>query len=223
MKLLKTTSLAITALALTACSGTTSVSFDLELNLNSPDYEEDILDAAELVVERQIAAFETYEELEETTESIERDGTTIKVTANEELLIEDLTRRLTRPFSFEFMEIVPLEEAEIVVAETEGYAPIGLTGDHVEWLTAEGEIKTPGSVKIQFTAEGTELKNRLFSENIGEHIGLFVRGMPVYKLLVEDDDIEGNTLILNIPDAELGYIFADDVNVGLQVAFTPSK
>ena len=222
MKTIKLTTLAISALLLTAC-GTSSVSYDLNLNLKSPDYEENVLDAAKLIVERHIKAAEASIGVEETINEIERNGTTIKVTFNNEEMIEELNNRLTRPFAFEFMEVVPIEEAQVVVAETEGYSPFGLTGDHVDWLTAEGGDGTPGIVTVKFTEEGAEVKNKMFGERVGENVGLFVRGMPVYKLLIEEDDIEGNTLALNIPDAALGYIFADDVNVGLQVTFTPKE
>ena len=61
----------------------------------------------------------------------------------------------------------------------------------------------------------------LFAESEGKNIGIFIRNQLVSKLLVDTDELIDDIIITDIPTVQLANVFADDVNVGLHVTFTP--
>ena len=225
MKVLLRTSCFLALLLLTACSSTT-VTYDLSFNTEAKDTKNELILASMRMIERRVSSLDEEYGFENSLKDVDvkrtKENVQLIVKLNEEEVAEELTIRLISPFSIEFMENVPMEEADIVVAETQGFKNIALSQEHVTWLTAtKNEKNDEGIVSIEFTPEGIELKRELFKERPGGFIGIFVRKQPVYKLLVEGDDMDNENLLMKIPAVELGRVFADDVNVGLHVSFSP--
>jgi len=63
----------------------------------------------------------------------------------------------------------------------------------------------------------------LFSEHSGEDIGLFIRNQLAANFAINQDSFGGAITIPNVPSAELAQIFADDMNVGINMTFTQSQ
>lgn len=100
----------------------------------------------------------------------------------------------------------------------------GIDGAMLSWiqpvhLTDTGEL----GVELQFTPAGRKAVEGMFKSNKGKDIGIFVRDLMVSKLRINADKPGESIIISGIPSAKVAEIFADDVNVGLHVAFSPSK
>lgn len=210
---------------LAGCGDKGTVAYSVALKESGVERADDLFAATMRVVERRIEAVAAQQNIKDPLEdiAIERNGTeaTITLKLSNTGINEMLRDDLTQSFTFRFMKEVPLEEAEVVVAETEGFSALPLTEEHLAWVDAKGEGQDPGSAVLHFTAEGQELEQQIFSEHTNENIGIFVRGMPVYKFLVEEADLNQPTLSMNIPNAELAQVFADDMNVSLHTTIAP--
>ncbi len=199
----------------TAANDTT---YRLTLDEYGQNHHRELALAAENILERRLAAMGV-----EAPVNTERDGDDYLMSMNldNQELKETLTSQLAEPFTFRIMKLVPLEEADVVLAETEGYKETGVTEEHVEWLSAERMENGTGQVTIEFTQAGRDALDQVFQENVGGYLGLFVRDIPAYKLLVETDEVQGRIVITDIPEPEFAEVFADDANVGLHVTFEP--
>ena len=96
-----------------------------------------------------------------------------------------------------------------------------MTEEHLEWVEAAEELDNKGRITLSFSPEGRELMRTVFRQNVGRNIGLFVREKLVAKLQVDTAELKDDIIITGIPSPELARVFADDVNVGLHVIFTP--
>ena len=211
---------------LVAC-GNKTVSIDLTIRATDETELQRILAMTKRMVERRVESIEAREGVTETLEDItidrKTDGAQLKLRFSTPIIGPILSEDLAEPFTLEFMEECPVEEADFVVAETQGYKKIPLGIEDVSWLLTEKESEIPGVVTMQFTPEGAQKKTELFEPRMGKNIGIFIRGLPVYRLRVEQDDVEKPVLLIKVPNAELGSVFADDVNTGLHVSFYPVK
>jgi hypothetical protein len=212
----------VCALALVACGKGATVAFDMQVNGVGPKKADELLVTAMRTTERRAKALEEKMAIENLLEDIDvrRHGGDARMivrlsTKDAEALF---TERVTEDFTLEFMETAPVEEADIIVGETQGFRRINLHKEDIEKLT-----ETSGGALIHFTDTGAQKKNALFAERMGEEIGIFIRGMPVYKLRVEDQDVQDETLLIKIPQPNVIPVFVDDVNVGLHVSFSPIK
>jgi hypothetical protein len=210
------------SLLFSAC-GSNGVTFNLQVDIVPGMDRQELLAASVRMMERRVQAVEQQEGWQNTLEDIDvtnaGDGAVMTVTLNESgvgpLLVEDVTR----PFSFEFMVQVPQEEADVVVAETQGYKRTGLETSHVQMLRSQA-AGDAAEVLVEFTAEGKTKKGEIFREHIGETMGLFVRGLPIYQFVVEQGDVSGDAFVIKVPQAGLAAVFTDDVNTGLHITFT---
>ena len=224
---MKKTILPFVAIAtiLTGCMGASnaSITYKATTTLTNQERIQEMPQAINRLLEnRLIALGEMPLEIEVEPES---NGFEAEVTlsgSNIEVL-SILTEKITAPTTLRFMVEAPLEEADIILAEKEGFKETLLTEDHIDWLTAKAHpVTRKGEVVLNFTEEGKTLKTQIFEENKGKHVGIFVRERPVYKLKIEDEDISEDILVLrNIPNPEIAQIFADDINIGLHITFTP--
>ncbi|MDD5469444.1 MAG: hypothetical protein PHO92_01445 [Candidatus Peribacteraceae bacterium] len=211
------------AALLVACSGK-NASYDLTIKAKDEAQLQRILATTTRMVERRVEAIEYREGVTDTLEdiTISRKGGNTQLTLrfSTPIIAPILTEDLLEPFTMEFMEECPVEEADFVVAETQGYKRIPLGTEDVSWLLTEEESGIVGGVTMQFTPEGAQKKAELFEPRMGKNIGIFIRGLPVYRLRVEPDDVEEPVILIKVPDSELGSVFADDVNTGLHVSFS---
>ena len=225
MRLSKTAPLLLTVL-LVACSSK-SMSLDLTFKAVDEADTQRLLAMTTRMVERRVESIEAQEELQDTLKDITIDrnanGARMKLRFSTPIIGPILTEDLLATLTLEFMEECPIEEADFVVADTQGYKKIPLGAEDVSWLLTEEETKTPGVVTMQFTPEGAKKKAELFEPRMGKNIGIFIRGLPIYRLRVEPEDVENPVILIKVPNAELGAVFADDVNTGLHVSFYQVK
>ena len=195
------------------------------VSIDSPERETELYRASISVIEGRVRAAAAHLELEDIVEDVDIDRRKNTITLTIENGTEELEEKvqggLTSPFSFEFYvqadTDIPVEEADIIVGETQGFNKTSLSTEHVDWVFVDKD----GAAIIEFTEEGKAAKKQVFSELEGEFIGIFVRGKPTYKFLVEEKDIQEDTLLVKTSNAQLSQVFANDVNVGLHVSFTP--
>jgi len=213
----------LSAVLLAAC-GSDRMAYDLHLTAAAGLDTDEIIGASVRMVERRVEAISDAQGWTGAMKDIDvrktENGARITVQATKTELLPFLTEDLTEPFSFEFMEEVPVEDSDVVVADSIGYRNLALNGQDVRWLVARDGGET-ALVTVQFTEEGRARKKQVFSENVGEELGLFVRKHPVYRFLVEQNDVSEDTFTIKVPQKELAEVFADDVNAGLHASFSP--
>jgi hypothetical protein len=142
----------------------------------------------------------------------------VQTQAAADLLREDLAE----PFKLSIMRTVkPGETATLEIDAHGGFVDTGIFEQHLEWVIASEESDNRGRITLRFTEEGRELMRKVFKQNVGKQIGLFVRERLIAKLQVDTAELKDDIIITGIPSSELARVFADDVNVGLHVTFTP--
>lgn len=214
-------SIAATILLLSACASTqASVTYKLGFS-NFSDTEEirtELIQQSLRVMERRLQAMN--EPIIDKELNVE--DSTIALTVENEEALDVLTGDMQEAFDLQIMQEAAPAEAEITVEGHGGFKSTGITGADLEWVNArQQEGSDMGEVRLVFTEEGRNKMSTLFQENVGKNIGLFVRGLLVSKLQVETAELKDEIVIRDIPLFELAQTFADDVNVGLHVTFTP--
>lgn len=209
------------SLLLAACNTTGSVTYELTKDVSDPADASELVRQSLRVIERRLDAM--GEEITDKSTTSTADKTTITLQTPHQEALDDLTSQLQAPFDLEFMaQTREGETADLSVEGHGGFKKQGITGDDILWVESRQQSGTDkGEVRILFTPEGKEKMAKLFKENKGRFIGLVVRGVLVSKLQVETDEMKDDIVIRDIPSAELAQVFADDVNVGLHVTFTP--
>ncbi len=207
---------------LTACSTTSTQTYELQFDSDNTDRQADLAIASMDVVRRRIEAHGS----EPRDLDIERagSGTTLVVKVQDAALGEALTTELTAPFVLDFMvQSAEGEPVDAIVEEHGSFRKIGLGGSTVDWVLPEVDPSDPlhGRLLIGFTQEGIVIAQNVFKEHSGKFLGLFVRGQLAAKIKIEDAIPENAIVISGLPNQELAEVFADDVNVGLHVTFVP--
>lgn len=228
---------ALAAFIIVGCKGSTVLSYDLIFDIEETGKQNILSLASMRVIERRLANI--GEEAIDLGIAKKNGTTRITVELENEIAAEIIHEELTTPFKLRIMseaedtgeeEAEDGEEAEAerdvshneIFVEGHGvFLEAGITEEHIRWLEASEEAGGKGRVTISFTEEGRDAMESIFSESEGKIIGLFVRERLVSKLLVSTDTLEDEIVITDIPTVELARIFADDVNVGLYVTFSP--
>ena len=197
--------------------------YELTFNTGSQKDQTDLTSASLRVIEGWLGAFKSSLQ----GSSIEKKGDkpvlVLKLATPDDAAA--LTERLTAPFTMQIMrEAGEKETADITIEKIGGFKATGITEKDVQWVDSQTNPQTgKGAASIIFTAEGGQKLKKLFAENNGKSIGIFVRGRLVSRKLVDGTDTQESILIDNIPSPEVAKVFADDVNVGLHVTFTLVK
>lgn len=220
--------LLVSATLVVACANDASsdahMRYEIDTGITDTQRLEDLQQSAKRVLESRLIALGEFARDVEVTRTSGGFDAKITLSGSNTAVFDTMTEKLTEPLTITFMvETENLEEADVIVAETEGFNETLLNEDHIDWVTADAHpVTESGEVTIRFTQEGLELKKEIFEEQMDNNIGVFVRNRPVYKMKVEQDDIDSDVLVLrNIPRADMAQIFADDMNVGLHTTFTP--
>ena len=194
-----------------------STVFEWELSPAGTEHKEELLQSSLSTIESRINAL-ALEPLENV--SVTHDSGRIVITGLPEEIASELDQKLQQRFALNIMKQVPLEEARLVLAETDGYADTAFTEQHVKYLTIIPS-NVPGSavIEVELTTEGSAVLRQVYQEHLGEHLSIFVRDRPIYQFLVEEDDLQKTKIYMTIPAPELGKIFVDDVNTSLYVSF----
>jgi hypothetical protein len=205
---------------LVACSGGTQVTYHLQFDTENVAKRTELSLAVTRVIERRLQSM--GEKPNDFDMRQEEEGSRMTFRVETEAAADILTVDLTEPFALQIMrEARPGQTPDIEIDGHGGFLGTGITQEHLTWIEASEEENGKGRVTLQFTEEGRTLMGKVFRENVGRNIGLFVRSRLVAKLQVDTAEIKDDIIITGIPSYELARVFADDVNVGLHVAFTP--
>lgn len=205
---------------LASCGGEFNRTYQLSFDVTDNELRQELMQQSVDVITRRLDSMETSLIAAEFSAS----GATalLKVTVSDEETANMLTAGLTEPFTFDIMVEAPAEEADVTVEDLGGFKRTGVNGDDVEWVQARQEPgSAKGQVRLVFTAAGRDELTALFAQNIGKNVGVFVRDRLVSMLSVQSAELDDDVVISGIPDPIMADVFADDVNVGLHVTFTP--
>ena len=209
---------AVTALLLAGCA-TQTFTYKVTLKTDDTDKRTELVKAVRRVIERRLEAIG-----EEPSIDVRNEQGQIIVDVNVEdpIIGESLTEQLQEPFSMRIMTQVADGKGDITVEGQGSFKESGITEEHLLWVSAGPDTNPEkGRVLLEFSDQGRTLMGQVFRQNSGKYIGLFVRNRLVSKLLVESTEVKDTILITDIPSPILAEIFADDLNVGLYVTFTP--
>ncbi len=220
---MRRTTLALVSLSLVlvSCGGATG-RFTLSFKNVAAERQEELTKASVRVMERRLLAQEKklVSSKTETTNGV----TTVMVAASDSAGLSALKKGLQQPFSISILKQVPAGKGDIVSEKFGDFKELGISTESFDWVVAGSQTlgaQQQGFVQLEFTPQGQTILKKVFAENQGATIGVFVRGMLISKKVVEKSDTgEGGITIDGIPTPDLAQAFADDVNVGLHVGFT---
>lgn len=208
-------------LALAACTQSSTVSYDLTFRVDDPALQQQLTEQSLRVVERRL--FLMQEDILD--KSVQTGSGTARITIKTEHpeATDALTDDLTSPFEFAIMKEVPAGSgADITVEGHGGFAATDIGNDDLNWVQARTQPgTTKGEVRLVFTEEGRAKMAALFEEMNGKNIAIFVRDRLVSKMRVDSEELQDDIVIQDIPDPALAQVFSDDLNVGINVTFTP--
>ncbi len=211
-------SLLCLTLILAACGGV-SASYDVTFQRVTADQATELGKAIERMVESRAVAMEKKMLSKKFTG--DEKGGTLTIRISDEEGAHTLTELITRPFSFQLMTQAELGKGKIKTEKHGEYNPSGLNETHVDWVKAQPPQNGYAKVTIDFTPEGKTLLQKIFAENQGKLIGVFVRESLMSVKLVNADDLTRDSIIIdNVPSAQIASAFADDVNVSVHATFT---
>ena len=210
-----------TALFLAACSLQQTVQYELSFYSTDKNTQEALTLTSLRVIERRLEHLEAP--ATEKTSEVKDGKTIITVKIPSKDAAAALTAELTEPFKVRIMAQTGSGEISDITVENHGsFRETGITEKDFEWVDARKDPKNDmGEVRLRFTEDGNEKMKNLFRQMKGKNIGLFVRDKLVSVLLVSSDVFPNDIVIGDVPSPELAQVFADDMNVGLYVIFTP--
>jgi preprotein translocase subunit SecD len=213
--------LLLSAILLLAGCTSNAINYQLTFNLTDPAIQSDLTSRSLRVIDRRLERI--GERVMKNSITKNEEGVLLTLELSDAVAIDTLSEELTAPFTLRIMrQAVGTEAPDAVVTGHGGFMETGLTEAHLNWADAREDPATQkGEVRLTFTPEGRALLADVFKKNKGKYIGLFVRDKLVSKLLVETDELKETIIIRDIPSPDVASIFADDLNVGLHVTFTP--
>ncbi len=214
--------LSFAVLLLSACGETPTISFRADVtDVGGQVQRQTVLTQSLNVVQRRLESM--GEEPEASDIQPNGSGAIITIGAEHQEALDALMTDLQAPFDLRVMSQVGKEEkADITVERHGGFVNTGITHDDLVWVEAGQETDSEmGAVRLVFSEEGRAKMSALFKEMKGKNIGIFVRNQLISLLQVETDVLQDDIVIRQIPSLELAQIFAEDVNVGIHVTFTP--
>lgn len=212
--------LASALLLLTAC-GATNVRYKISFNIDDAEQQSSLTLASLRVIERRLQRL--GDQLLEQDMKTRDQKVIISLKIRDKEASETLKAELVKPFTLSIMEQSSEKTADTVVEGHGGFRKTDVTQEHLQWVEARayGPEGKQGMVILYFNPDGRALMQKIFKKNKGKAIGIFVRGQLVSKLTVDTDKVKDDIVIQNIPSYEIARVFADDMNVGLHVTFTP--
>jgi Tfp pilus assembly protein PilX len=208
------------ALTLVACS-TNVLQYDLKYNVQDTNRQAALASAAARVIERRLSNLEQVPE----QGNVVVQGNRLTIKPKDTETADALREQLMQPFSISLMVETDAAHADITNEKYGSFKETGIKEaqfDSVELKTGNGAGTS--SAAVFFTPEGKAMLTKVFRENQGKAIGIFVRGTLMSKRVIDASNItQENITIDGIPTAELASAFTDDVNVGLHVNFTEVK
>lgn len=214
------------AILLAGCNSQTTVRYHLTFNVSDSQAQDSLAFASQRVVERRLEHLS--EPIISDTIDSSKKPVTLTITVPHKSAADELTKELTAPFSLQIMaQTGSGETADITVEGQGGFKQSGITEKDLTGVVSHKDADGKGEVALLLTKDGQAKMQQLFKQTVGSNIGIFVRegGAPDYQLVsklhVETTTAPQNIVISNIPSSDLADVFADDMNVGLHVTFTP--
>ncbi len=213
-------------LALAACTQTTpstTFSYDVQISPAGASRATDLLATSERIVVSRLQSL-GVEKPAVTTDAAARPPR-ITAVVTDTAIGNGLTVGLTDPFSLRIMKEVSASGADLTIDTKDGkvgFRQTGLTEKDLVWASATtaADGKT-ASVVTELTDQGKALLKQINTENLGNGIGIFVRGKLMSRKIVSVKDESDRIVIDGAPSPTIAKIFADDVNVGVYVTFKP--
>jgi len=219
MSIRQTVTAGFVLLALAGCAPKQAMTYNAVIDAEDSAKVMTLIQASERVLIRRLAAAQVQKSIVTVVPTGGKNALVTLKLPNEEAR-EAAERILSDPFTF---EIKIDGGVKTDTGETDWQAT-GIDGTMLTWIQPIRDSKTGTlAVELQFTPEGRTALAASFKNNRGKDIGIFVRDLLVSKLRVESDAPAESILISGIPSEKVAEIFADDVNVGLHVVFTPAK
>lgn len=211
----------LTSLLLLAACGATKTAYEISFDIPDAEQQSSLTLASLRVIERRLSRM--GDQLLEQDMKTREQEVIIALRIRDKEASETLTAELVKPFTLAVMEQSPEKTADTIVEGHGGFRATDITQEHLQWVEARtnGPEGKQGMVILYFTPEGRTRMQKIFRKNKGKAIGIFVRGQLVSKLMVDTDIVQDDIVIQNIPSYEIARVFADDMNVGLHVTFTP--
>lgn len=213
--------LGVTTLLLAACAGTNEThTYKLDIRPNELVDRAALAEAARSVTERQLLGLQ----IEDPQVSLRKEGDEmlVDVSVDDAEVYPVLDALLQDPFRLEIMRAVDTGTGDVVVEGMGAFERTGIDASDMRAVESGASPSTGfGYVKLHFTDEGRQKIEELFAASVGKTVGIFVNERLVSAMQVESGELEETILINGIPDPIMAVIFADDVNVGLHVTFTP--
>lgn len=211
-------------LALAGCASGPSATYNLQIDrVTDATQRELVANQSVKVIERRLQSMGDI--LVDSNVRMGGSGATVMVTSESQEALDALAGQLQEPFDMKVMkEVASGQQAELTVEGHGGFVSTGITGADLDWVEGYKEPgKETGEVKLVFTEAGRTKMAALFKEMKGKNIGIFVRRTLVSKLFVDTDELKDDIVIRDVPSVDLAEIFAEDVNVGIHVTFTPAQ
>lgn len=214
------------ALVLSGCGSSTSISMDVEFSTSGNDDRAELVLATKHVAERRLGRLES-EILDFDVTYGEGATAVIKISGTDEDAMDQLLAEMTEPFIVEIrLQAEQHQEGDIEVEGLGSFRSVSINKEDMTWVKSRAMENSPlkhGEIMIQFTEDGTQKMDTLFRENVGKNIGLFIRNQLAANFAISQDSFGGAITIPNVPSAEIAQIFADDMNVGINMTFTQSQ
>lgn len=205
---------------LTACSGPGSTTYRLTFDTQDPLTIDELTKATVRVMERRLDRMQV--ELLDKNIVKDAEGVTVELRVEDGNAVEPLTDELTQPFTAQMMLATDDPQPAVMVEGLGGFNETDVSGDDVINVLAFADDDGQGAtVQIRLTDDGHAALQEIFREHVGETLGLFVRGKLVSALTIVDPTVPNPFVIDGVPNIDIAQIFADDMNVGLNVTITP--
>lgn len=210
-----------TILLLTACSTQQTVKYRLDFDIEDKNIQQSLLTTSQEVIERRLAHL--GKQMVSKSVEIVDGKPVLHITLPDADTAKALTDELTEPFNLTVMgETGPGEKVDVTIQDRGNYTKSDITEQDFEWVEARKDPNSnKGEVGLKLTDEGKTKIQALFKRMKGKSVGIFVRGNLVSLLKVETDQVPNDLIIHDVPSADIAQIFADDMDTGLHVIFTP--
>jgi hypothetical protein len=212
---------ALSAAFLVGCGGPATVEYRLTFDTQDAGLTKEFTDATIRVMQRRMDRLG----VDMTKQDIAKDadGVTVTIGMSNGDTADALTKEMTAPFDLNIMTMAEAETgADLVVEGLGGFNATDITHEDINMVASGSNDATgAGYVLLHFTDAGLAKMRAVFAANVGNSIGLFVRGRLVSSLEVKSAELPSPLVIDGVPNPELAAIFADDVNVGTHVTVSP--
>lgn len=207
-------------LAVAACnSQSVTLTYTIQSSTTDTAKNQILLPSAERVITRKLASANITDARVTAIPSGSGSATlTVRLHNAEEAEAADALVQEKLTFDLRIEETAATSAADAVWKDT------GVTGTHLIWIQPlTNPTNNEIGVELQFTDEGQEKLAKAFMENPSKDIGIFVRDLLVSKMTISTETLSSNHIIIGgIPSAKVAEIFAEDVNVGVHLTFTPA-